>query len=39
MNDSVIVNQVYLIFNRPLFLVGSSDKYSKTKHPGVALLS
>lgn len=24
MNDSVIVNQVYLIFNRPLFLVDSS---------------
>ena len=25
MNDSVLVNQVYLIFNHPLFLVDSSD--------------
>ena len=25
MNDSVLVNQVYLIFNRPQFLVDSSD--------------
>ena len=25
MNDSVQVNQVYLIFNRPQFLVDSSD--------------
>ena len=24
MNDSVLVNQVYLIFNRPQFLVDSS---------------
>ena len=26
MNDSVLVNQVYLIFNRPLFLVDSNDR-------------
>ena len=25
MNDSVLVNQVYLIFNRPLFLVDTSE--------------
>ena len=25
MNDSVLVNQVYLIFNRPQFLVDSSE--------------
>ena len=27
MNDSVQVNQVYLIFNRPQFLVDSSDNH------------
>ena len=26
MNDSVLVNQVYLIFNRPQFLVDSNDR-------------
>ena len=31
MNDSVLVNQVYLIFNRPQFLVDSSVWESKMK--------
>ena len=31
MNDSVLVNQVYLIFNRPQFLVDSSDNNSKKR--------
>jgi len=30
MNDSVLVNQVYLIFNRPLFLVDSNDLFCRT---------
>ena len=29
MNDSVLVNQVYLIFNRPQFLVDSSGKQTE----------
>ena len=33
MNDSAQVNQVYLIFNRPQFLVDSSDsKYETIRH-------
>ena len=31
MNDSVQVNQVYLIFNRPQFLVDSSDNINIIK--------
>ena len=29
MNDSAQVNQVYLIFNRPQFLVDSSDLWKE----------
>ena len=31
MNDSAQVNQVYLIFNRPQFLVDSSDRKSEIR--------
>ena len=31
MNDSVQVNQVYLIFNRPQFLVDSSESFLSFK--------
>ena len=31
MNDSAQVNQVYLIFNRPQFLVDSSEKKQEIK--------
>jgi hypothetical protein len=34
MNDPVLVNQVYLIFNRPPFLVDSSDFEIKLKLNG-----
>ena len=37
MNDSAQVNQVYLIFNRPQFLVDSSDLKYKFKHHGIFL--